>query len=196
MPRHDPHTSAPPAGQALEIRPCRKEDLRPLEWDGAHTADRPVIEQTFARQREGEALMLVATEEEGAPVAQLWLDFAAGDEDTVLVWAVRTRAGRRGRGIGTRLMRAAEREAARRGYRRAELGVEPGNADAIRFYRRLGYAPAGEELATYRSRSPEGEEWRWTVRHVKLARSIRPEEDAPSACAGQSATSRTAGSRR
>jgi len=48
-----------------------------------------------------------------------------------------------GCGLGRRLMQAAEDEARRRGARRLLLGVYGGNADAIAFYRRLGYAQVG-----------------------------------------------------
>ncbi len=171
---------------ALEIRACRAEDLEALEWNGAHTAEREIIAQTFDRQERDEALMLVAAHR-GFPVAQLWLDFGPGD--TATVWALRTLPPLRGRGIGARLMRRAERAAARRGHRRLELTVDPGNPAALRFYARLGYAPMGEERVTYRCRSPEGEPWVWTVPHVKLARTL-------SASAGPSATYRTGASRR
>jgi len=48
-----------------------------------------------------------------------------------------------GCGLGRRLMQAAEDEARSRGARRLLLGVYGGNADAIAFYRRLGYAQVG-----------------------------------------------------
>ena len=49
-----------PARLELEIRSCRKDDLRLLEWHGAFSEHRQIINQTFARQRAGKALMLLA----------------------------------------------------------------------------------------------------------------------------------------
>jgi GNAT superfamily N-acetyltransferase len=48
----------------------------------------------------------------------------------------------RGRGVGARLLRAAEREAARRGCR--EMQLDTHTYQAPRFYRRLGYEQIGE----------------------------------------------------
>ena len=48
----------------------------------------------------------------------------------------------RGRGLGARLLRAAEREAARRGCREMQLDTHA--YQAPRFYRRLGYEQIGE----------------------------------------------------
>ncbi|QQS47103.1 MAG: GNAT family N-acetyltransferase [Acidobacteriota bacterium] len=44
-----------------------------------------------------------------------------------------------GRGIGRSLMEEAEIDARRRGFERMHLGVNPGNAQAIRFYEGLGW---------------------------------------------------------
>jgi [ribosomal protein S18]-alanine N-acetyltransferase len=55
--------------------------------------------------------------------------------DVVPVW--------RRRGVATRLMEAAEVRVAAAGATRMALHVFAGNADAIRFYERLGYVRAG-----------------------------------------------------
>ena len=47
--------------------------------------------------------------------------------------------GWQGQGIGTRLVRAAEDAARRRGFDRIVLGVGVDNPDAKRLYERLGY---------------------------------------------------------
>jgi ribosomal protein S18 acetylase RimI-like enzyme len=52
--------------------------------------------------------------------------------------------GHRGAGIGTRLLRAAESLARRRGARRVQLDAAAANREALRFYQaRLGYRPFG-----------------------------------------------------
>lgn len=121
----------------LEIRPARAEDLPALEWLGLFARDRRIIRSAFAAQRRGEALLLLAMAG-GFPLAQVWIDFArrAG---TAVFWAVRTFPPLQGRGIGGRMLLAAEQVARHRGCRRAELEVEPDNQPARDFYLRRGW---------------------------------------------------------
>jgi len=53
------------------------------------------------------------------------------------------RKSERGKGIGTRLIEAAERFAEGRGARRLELDVFAKNTDAVRLYERLGFIEEG-----------------------------------------------------
>ena len=109
---------------------------------GLHSADRPIIDATFAAQERGEALMLVG-ESGGFPVAQAWLDFAErGSVMRPHLWAVRVFPPLQGAGLGCALMQAAEAAAVEAGANEIELGVEPHNSRARRFYERMGYAPA------------------------------------------------------
>jgi GNAT superfamily N-acetyltransferase len=142
---------------AVEIRPCRAQDLEKLEWFGAFSHHRQIIRETFALQGQGLALMLVA-EAGGFPVGQAWLDLrpregAAGP----LVWAVRVMAPFRGAGLGARLMGAVETAAAARGASRLELGVETHNAAARAFYERLGWRVARELSESYSYVTPQGQ---------------------------------------
>jgi GNAT superfamily N-acetyltransferase len=62
---------------------------------------------------------------------------------------------RRGQGIGTRLLKAAEAECARRGGRLLEINVDGEDTDARRFYERHGYTnrePGQSEPELYYSR--------------------------------------------
>lgn len=188
----------------LDVRACQTDDLRALEWSGAFTEHRAIIERTFERQQAGEAVMLLAVTRDAAafPVGQVWLDFARR-RDRALIWAVRTHPSLIGRGIGAGLMRRAEAVALARGRVVAELGVEKANRPALRFYRRLGYRPAGEFSETCRYRTPEGGEREWTIDQWRLRRRLKPgptsasrSRPARSRCAGPSATFRPAASRR
>ncbi|MEU8419921.1 GNAT family N-acetyltransferase [Micromonospora sp. NPDC048835] len=49
----------------------------------------------------------------------------------------------RGRGVGSALLDAADRWAAEHGLSYLSAGIHHQNADAVRFYRRHGYAPSG-----------------------------------------------------
>jgi GNAT superfamily N-acetyltransferase len=62
---------------------------------------------------------------------------------------------RRGHGIGTLLLKAAEQECVRRGGRLLEINVDGEDSDARRFYERHGYRnrePGAPEPALYYSR--------------------------------------------
>jgi ribosomal protein S18 acetylase RimI-like enzyme len=60
------------------------------------------------------------------------------------------------RGIGARLMAAAEQPLREQGYTGVELGVEKDNPGARRFYERLGYRLAGVAHGEYQYTTPGG----------------------------------------
>ncbi len=77
-------------------------------------------------------------EQEGALVGfiTLWINYKEGYD--AYVDNLHVRPGLRGGGIGKRLLQDAAACAAARGCRNLSLEVLDGNADAIRFYERLG----------------------------------------------------------
>lgn len=139
----------------LEIRACSEGDLPKMEWFGMYTPHREIIQQAFERQRLGENLMLVA-DLNGFPVGQVWIDLARSARERVgLLWALRVFPFLKGMGIGRRLVRAAERALAQRGYRVAEIGAEKGAAAAA-VYERLGYRRVGQRYEHYSYTTPDG----------------------------------------
>lgn len=132
----------------VTIRPCREADLPALEWFGLFAAHRPLIRQVFEAHRQGRALMLVA-EANGEASGQLWVELARTDGCAVL-WALRVLPCLQRRGIGARLIAAAESQLRQRGFTRAEIAVETDNPGARALYERLGYKLAG----TRRSSDP------------------------------------------
>lgn len=129
----------------MRIRPCQETDLDALEWEGEFAHDRPLIDRSFARCAEGAMVMLVA-EDAGTHLGQVWINFGCAREPA-LIWALRVKPAWRCRGIGTQLVRAAERVIAGRGIPTAELEVEPANRGAWRLYERLGYVHVRSVLA-------------------------------------------------
>lgn len=150
----------------VAIRPCRPADLPDLEWFGLFTPHRAIIRATYARQCRGETLMLVA-DMNGFPAGQAWIDFTKRQaRGAALIWAVRVLPPLRDRGLGSRLVAAAEAAIARAGVGLAEIGVETDNPAARRLYERLGYRFVGIEREDYGYTTPEGvpvrvplEEW-------------------------------------
>ena len=129
----------------LVIRRCERSDLRSLEWSPHLRRDRPLIEHVYEQTGRGTAAMLVATLGRDF-VGQVWVDFAR-KPGVAILWCLRVRHGFQGRGIGTQLVLAGEREARRAAARETELAVEPDNPRARALYVRLGYQRVGSEPA-------------------------------------------------
>jgi GNAT superfamily N-acetyltransferase len=122
----------------------------------AEDSDLPVLSQALQqqhffsdrmrRQREGRGLLLVAWAG-STPVASVYLWLEPADEPELreglpsvpLLTHLEVHELHRNRGIGTRLIQAAERILVDRGHRQVALGVGLKNAGALRLYRRLGY---------------------------------------------------------
>jgi GNAT superfamily N-acetyltransferase len=133
----------------IEVRPARREDLPALEWMGLYAAHAEIIEEAFAAQERGEAVLVLGIAG-GFPVAQVFIDFARRKKDKVaMLWAVRTFFPLQGRGIGRCMMGSAEDVIRRRGWTRAMLSVERDNVGAQRFYRRHGWHDAGPAVETF-----------------------------------------------
>jgi ribosomal protein S18 acetylase RimI-like enzyme len=64
------------------------------------------------------------------------------------------RPDHRGKGIGSRLLKALHAHLLELGVRDIVLGVLPGNQDAIRLYERHGYAPTWLYLSRLEGREP------------------------------------------
>jgi len=140
----------------VTIRLCRKDDLPALEWFGMFTDHREMILAAYDSQERGEALMLVA-EMQGFPIGQVWIDLTLERVDaTGVLWAVRVFPTMQNRGIGTRLMLAAEDVLCRRGFTAVELGVEKDNLPAKRFYERQGYRVVADTQDEYSYTTPGG----------------------------------------
>lgn len=149
------------------IRPCTEDDLPALEWMGLYAPHRRIIRETFQAQERGEALMLLAVSS-GFPIGQVWIDFARKGANGAVLWAVRTFYPLQGAGIGRQMVRKAESLLRERGVRRAELEVEHGNHDALRFYQRLGWRIFAEAAA------PSGSHGQNRKDHWLLAKNLAP----------------------
>ena len=134
--------------QAVPIRLCEERDLEHFLALGGPDHLRYCREQ-FARGSQA-CTILVATDEHGAPVGKLHLDFEtrAGTGEAVLV-AAAVRKDQQSRGIGTALMAAAEEHVCARGLDAIVLGVEDANPHARRLYERLGYAEFARDEFKY-----------------------------------------------
>lgn len=132
---------------SLEIRPAAPDDRDHLI---RVFGQRDYFVDCFRRQRRRLGVLLVAWLE-GVPVGGCFLRTEPADEAELRehLWGVpllqhlEVLERRRNRGIGTRLVTAAERVLADQGFDRVALGVEMTNVDALRLYLRLGYRDWG-----------------------------------------------------
>ncbi|MGP3976364.1 GNAT family N-acetyltransferase [Streptomyces sp. 8N114] len=131
----------------MRISQCREEDLDLLDQHMPSREATSHHEARYARHREGRATFLVAWRDR-RPVGSCevrWEGCAAPEVRAVHpdcpevnglgIWPETLRS----EGIGTALIREAERLAADRGCRVIGLGVEKNNPRAKALYRRLGY---------------------------------------------------------
>jgi ribosomal protein S18 acetylase RimI-like enzyme len=130
--------------EKVVIRSLRDGDLAALEWDGQYTRFRRVFQQTYDDMVRGQRLMIVAVA--GLTmVGQVFVQLSstearyADGHNRGYVYSLRVRPEWQGRGIGTRLMLAAEEGLRARGYRTAVIAAGKDNPGAKRLYERLGY---------------------------------------------------------
>jgi predicted N-acetyltransferase YhbS len=149
----------PPPGEPV-IRIATRHDLEALV---AAFGQRMLFTDRIGRTRQRAGDLLVAWVGD-APVGDVYLWCEALEEPELrasfpgvpLLNHLEVAGGWRGRGVGTALVRAAERAAARRGHRLLLLGVAPGNARAKGLYARLGYADWGGGTIVSRWTEPDG----------------------------------------
>jgi len=128
------------------IRPLIPSDLPALEWEGAYTHFRRVYARALDRAECGQAALWVAQGELGALLGQIFVllnsEFdrrLADGRRRAFIHSFRVRPEFRRRGLGTRLLAAAESDLMRRGFNWAVLNVARDNLEAIRLYERRGY---------------------------------------------------------
>jgi len=133
--------------EPLEIRAATDRDLTDLLGVKPDTV---LHRERLARQGRGEVTYLVAGVA-GHPVAGYVLVKWRGDvrhDDLPVLEDLLVRPPFRSRGIGTKILRHAERLCRARGLKRLGLGVNPAdNPRALALYERLGYRDSGEPPA-------------------------------------------------
>lgn len=72
------------------------------------------------------------------------------DEDYIYLDDLSVAEGFRNKGIGAKLIQAAEKYAEKIGITRIALHVEKTNKDAYQFYLRFGYSEAADEISRFR----------------------------------------------
>ncbi|QKV97880.1 GNAT family N-acetyltransferase [Streptomyces sp. NA02950] len=138
----------------VSVRDLRHRDLPACTWSGSPTHLRRV-ERELARAAVGEVDYLAVCTPADLPVAIGGVDYQAS-EGAGTLWQLAVLPALQSQGLGTLLIRAAERRIRARGLRRAELGVEEDNPRARTLYERLGYTAYGRAPDAWDEEGPDG----------------------------------------
>jgi ribosomal protein S18 acetylase RimI-like enzyme len=167
----------------LIVRAARDADLPCLEWFGSFAAHREILARMLRMQQQGDGLLLLAAIDE-FPVAQVALDLEQRRAERVgRLWALRVFPFLQGKGIGSRLIAAAEQSLVEAGFAVAEIGAEKWNGAARRLFERLGYRVTRELREPYSYRTPQGDQVdavsdQWMLEKPLPARGRGREEDS------------------
>ena len=126
------------------IRPIREAELFALEWEGAYTRFRKVFQQTYDDAVRGQRIMLVALVG-GQIIGQVFIQLSSTERRYAdgysrgYLYSLRVRPEFQARGVGTRLVKAAEASLRARGFTTAVIAAGKENPRARQLYERLGY---------------------------------------------------------
>lgn len=128
----------------VTLRFAHKSDLSKLEWDGKFSHFRNLFRRSYQGQLRGRRKMLLA-DLNGYPIGHIFIQFIsrntniADGEERAYLYSFRVMERYQGKGIGSRLMRAAEKLLVERGFQLAIIAVAKNNPAAESLYRRRGY---------------------------------------------------------
>jgi ribosomal protein S18 acetylase RimI-like enzyme len=134
------------------VRPLEERDLPALEWNGEFLHFRNLFRQAFEDMRIGTRLLLVIEHRpSGEIVGQIFIQWNSSDPRFAdgrrrgYLYSLRVKPAFQRRGLGRRLMDAAEEILRQRGMDTASIGVEKDNRDARSLYERQGYRIIAED---------------------------------------------------
>ncbi|MEO3752304.1 GNAT family N-acetyltransferase [Streptomyces sp. B6B3] len=139
---------------ALSVRDLVAADLGACGWAGSPLHLDSVAKQ-LGRAELDEVDYLAVCPPSGLPVAIGGVDYRVR-ENAGMLWQLVVHPALRSCGVGTFLVRSAERRITARGLRLAELDVEEVNPRARTLYERLGYVAYGSEPAAWDELGPDG----------------------------------------
>jgi ribosomal protein S18 acetylase RimI-like enzyme len=133
------------------IRQAKKDDLPDLEWNGEYAHFRRLYADTFIMVQRGQAIIWIAEMQMRGLIGQCFVSLKGSRPELAdgfsraYVYGFRIQPGYRNQGIGTRMMYTIEDDLKGRGFLQVTLNVGRENAEARRFYERLGYAMTTSE---------------------------------------------------
>jgi ribosomal protein S18 acetylase RimI-like enzyme len=139
---------------ALVVDDLRPEDLARIGWSGDNAHVRGVA-AALARVPGGEVEYLAVRAPTGDPIAKAGVNYTSHAEAGA-IWQLATHPELQSLGLGTRVVREAERRIRRRGLAWAVVGVEDNNPRARALYERLGYEPYAREATSWEQEDEHG----------------------------------------
>lgn len=127
------------------IRRATAHDLPALEWEGELVHFRRIFADAYRLMQAGEVRIWVADLPGVGVIGQLFVHLYVrsgvekNDQSYAYIYGFRVQTAYRSMGIGSRLLRTAEADLARNGFRRVTLNVARDNPGALRLYQRFGY---------------------------------------------------------
>jgi len=156
---------------AIVIDELTADDLARIAWSGSPVHIRSVARK-LERVADGSLEYLAARGPDGEPVSKGLIDDASNDDAGTLE-QLATRAELMSRGIGTKLIREAERRIRERGKRWAVLSVEDNNPRARSLYERLGYVEYARVPDAWDAVNEQGETFRYETVVPLLRKDVR-----------------------
>jgi len=145
----------------IKVRKASKEDLYKLEWYGQFIHYRYLFRRSYKEQAKGKRLLLVADSAD-YPIARLFLQFRGNNKhmangfSRAYLYSFCVMEMFRGRGIGSRLLDAAEHLLYRKNFRIATIAVAKDNPRALQLYLRRGYRKFAEEEGKWEYKDHRG----------------------------------------
>jgi ribosomal protein S18 acetylase RimI-like enzyme len=136
---------------SVRIRTAFEDDLPALEWNGEYAHFRRLYQDIYRSAKRGEAVLWVAELANEEIIGQLFVQLNSARPELAdglrraYIYGFRVREVYRGKGLGTRMMQAAEGDLIQRGYQLVTLNVNRDNPGARRLYERLGYRVVAAE---------------------------------------------------
>jgi ribosomal protein S18 acetylase RimI-like enzyme len=137
--------------ETLSIRTITYKDLPDLEWNGQYTHFRRVYANAFQNQQKGNAVLWAADIDGIGIIGQAFVQLIGSRPELAdghlraYIYSVRVQSLYQNMGIGSKIMKHAERDILQRGFSYATLNVGKDNIDARRFYERLDYQMIGDD---------------------------------------------------
>ncbi len=134
-----------PLENQITIRYADRKDLPALEWEGEFTHFRHVFAEAYRLKELGDVIMWVAELADFGLVGQIFIQLygptqiQANVNKYAYIYGFRVRPNYRGKGIGSRILEAAETDLVQRDFKRIALNVARDNESARRLYERRGY---------------------------------------------------------
>jgi len=137
--------------EILTIRTITYKDLPDLEWGGEFTHFRRIYANAFQNQQKGNAVLWAADLHGIGIIGQAFVQLIGSRPELAdgslraYIYSVRVQSLYRNSGVGTKIMKHAEKDIFERGFSYTTLNVGKHNTSARRFYEHLGYQVIGNE---------------------------------------------------